>query len=69
MKIDKNKIRGMETGCLLNLVWKMWRQRMNELVLTAKDKGIDHINKMLDNLPECEVLLAIILAKAREATE
>ena len=39
---------------------------MRELVELAKSKGIDHINNMLENIGENEVLLALILATAKE---
>lgn len=39
---------------------------MRELIELAKSKGIDHINNMLENIGENEVLLALILATAKE---
>ena len=39
---------------------------MRSLVELAKSKGIDHINNMLENIGESEVLLALILATAKE---
>ena len=39
---------------------------MRELVELAKSKGIDHINNMLENIGENEVLLALILATAKQ---
>lgn len=39
---------------------------MRSLVELAKSKGIDHINNMLENIGENEVLLALILATAKE---
>jgi len=43
---------------------------MRELIELAKSKGIDHINEMLHNIPDNEVLLGLILATAKqEVTE
>lgn len=39
---------------------------MRSLIELAKSKGIDHINNMLENIGENEVLLALILATAKE---
>ena len=39
---------------------------MRELIDLAKSKGIDHINEMLQNIGENEVLLALILATAKQ---
>ena len=39
---------------------------MRSLVELAKSKGIDHINEMLQNIGENEVLLALILATAKQ---
>lgn len=39
---------------------------MRSLVELAKSKGIDHINNMLENIGENEVLLALILATAKQ---
>jgi len=43
---------------------------MRELIEIAKSKGTDHINTMLENIPDNEVLLGLILATAKqEVTE
>jgi hypothetical protein len=39
---------------------------MRSLIELAKSKGIDHINNMLENIGENEVLLALILATAKQ---
>lgn len=39
---------------------------MRSLIELAKSKGIDHINNMLENIGDNEVLLALILATAKE---
>ena len=39
---------------------------MRALVDLAKSKGIDHINEMLQNIGENEILLALILATAKQ---
>ena len=39
---------------------------MRELIDLAKSKGIDHINSMLENIGDNEILLALILATAKE---
>ena len=39
---------------------------MRELIDLAKSKGIDHINAMLQDIPDNEVLLALILATAKQ---
>ena len=39
---------------------------MRELIDLAKSKGIDHINNMLENIGDNEVLLALILATAKQ---
>lgn len=39
---------------------------MRALIDLAKSKGIDHINEMLQNIGDNEVLLALILATAKQ---
>lgn len=39
---------------------------MRSLIELAKSKGIDHINNMLENIGDNEILLALILATAKE---
>jgi len=39
---------------------------MRELIDLAKSKGIDHINNMLENIGDNEVLLALILETAKQ---
>jgi hypothetical protein len=39
---------------------------MRSLIDLAKSKGIDHINNMLENIGENEILLALILATAKQ---
>jgi len=39
---------------------------MRELIDLAKSKGIDHINEMLQNIGDNEILLALILATAKQ---
>ena len=39
---------------------------MRSLIDLAKSKGIDHINNMLENIGDNEILLALILAAAKE---
>ena len=39
---------------------------MRALVDLAKSKGIDHINEMLQNIGDNEILLALILTTAKQ---